>query len=99
MPLYVLDLLGVAAFAASGALAAGRKRLDLLGVVVLGMVTAIGGGTIRDVMLDRYPIFWLADPAYVMVITAASLVTVVYARWRPPPEAALLVADAFGLDR
>ena len=97
MLLYVLDLAGVAVFAISGALAAGRRALDLLGVIVLGTVTAIGGGTIRDVLLDRHPIFWLADPAYPTVIVAASLITVAYTRWRPPPHASLLVADALGL--
>ncbi len=97
MLLHVLDLIGVAVFAVSGALAAGRRGLDLLGVVVLGTATAIGGGTIRDLLLDRHPIFWLADPAYLTVIVAASLLTVAYARWRPPPRAALLVADALGL--
>jgi uncharacterized membrane protein YeiH len=95
--LYVLDLVGVAVFAVSGALAAGRKGLDLLGVVVLALATAIGGGTIRDVLLDRHPIFWLSDPAYVIVIVAAALGTVVYVRFRPAPEPALLVADALGL--
>ena len=95
--LRVLDLIGVAVFAISGALAAGRKGLDLIGVVVLALVTAIGGGTIRDVLLDRHPIFWLADPAYPLVITAAALATVVYARTWRPPESALLVADALGL--
>jgi uncharacterized membrane protein YeiH len=95
--LYILDLLGVAVFAISGALAAGRRGLDLLGVIVLGAVTAIGGGTIRDVLLDRHPIFWLVDPAYLTVIVAASLVTVAYARWRPAPRSALMVADALGL--
>src|SRR5215218_10068305 len=95
--LYVLDLIGIGVFAVSGALAAGRKRLDLLGVVVLGLVTAIGGGTIRDLLLDRHPIFWLVDPAYVVTIVAASLLTVAYVRWRRPPSAALLVADALGL--
>ena len=97
MSIYLLDLLGVAVFAVSGAIAAGRKRLDLIGVVVLGLVTAIGGGTIRDLLLDRHPIFWLADPAYLAVIVSAALLTVPYARWRPPPTAALLVADALGL--
>lgn len=97
MLLHVLDLVGVAVFAISGALAAGRRGLDLLGVVVLGSVTAIGGGTIRDVLLSRHPIFWLADPAYLSVIVAAALLTVAYTRWRPPPSAALLVADALGL--
>ena len=53
----VLDLLGIAVFAVSGALAAGRKQLDLLGVLVLALVTAVGGGTIRDAPLNRHPIF------------------------------------------
>src|SRR4051812_13268407 len=97
MLLHMLDLIGVALFAVSGALAAGRKQLDLVGVVVLGLVTAIGGGTIRDVLLDRHPLFWLADPWYVIVIVASALATVAYARWRRPPQGALLYADALGL--
>lgn len=94
---YALDLTGVAVFAVSGALAAGRKGLDLLGVIVLALATAIGGGTIRDVLLDRHPIFWLVDPTYLIVIVAAAGATVVFARGRRPPEAALLIADALGL--
>src|SRR4051812_42556250 len=97
MLVYVLDLVGVAVFAVSGALAAGRKHLDLIGVIVLGMVTAIGGGTIRDLLLDRHPLFWLADPAYLIVIVAMALMTVAYVRWRAPPAATLLYADAVGL--
>lgn len=97
MLLYLIDLLGVTVFAVSGALAAGRKRLDLLGVVVIATVTAIGGGTTRDLLLDRHPVFWVEDPFYLVVITAAALLTVVYARWRRPPQEALAVADAFGL--
>jgi uncharacterized membrane protein YeiH len=96
--LHALDLIGVAVFAISGALAAGRKGLDLLGVLVLALVTAVGGGTIRDVLLARYPIFWLADPWYLIVIVVAALLTVGYVRLRPRPRAtALLVADALGL--
>ncbi len=94
---YVLDLLGVAVFAASGALAAGRKSLDLLGVVVIATVTAIGGGTIRDVLLDRNPVFWIADPSYLVVIAAAAGATIVYTRWRKPPMNSLAIADALGL--
>ncbi|MDP2497903.1 MAG: TRIC cation channel family protein, partial [Candidatus Palauibacterales bacterium] len=67
MFLYLVDLIGVAVFAVSGALAAGRKRLDLLGVVVVAMVTAIGGGTTRDLLLDRHPVFWVEDPTYLAV--------------------------------
>ena len=97
MLLHLLDLIGVAVFAISGALAAARRGLDLLGVLVLATATAVGGGTIRDVLLDRHPIFWLADPAYLTVIVAAALATVAYTRWRPAPRASLLVADALGL--
>jgi uncharacterized membrane protein YeiH len=95
--LSVLDFVGVAVFAVSGALAAGRKQLDLLGVVVLALVTAIGGGTIRDLLLGRHPIFWLTNASYVLVIAASALLTVGYARWRAPPRSALLLADALGL--
>jgi len=97
MLLYVIDLVGVAVFAVSGALAAGRKRLDLLGVVVIATVTAIGGGTTRDLLLGRHPIFWIANPAYLVVITGAALLTVAYVRWRSPPVKTLEVADALGL--
>lgn len=95
--LTVLDYAGVAVFAVSGALAAGRKQLDLLGVIVLALVTAIGGGTIRDLLIGRHPIFWLTQAAYILVITGAALATVAYARWRRPPVSSLLVADALGL--
>lgn len=97
MPLYILDLLGVAVFAASGALAAGRKRMDVFGVVVIGAVTAVGGGTLRDLLLDRHPVFWMADPTYIVVIVVAALLTLAYVRYRRPPGNALVIADAFGL--
>lgn len=97
MYLYVLDLVGVAVFAISGALAAGRRRLDLIGVLVLAAVTAVGGGTVRDVLLDRHPIFWLADARYLVVIIVASLATVLYVRWARVPGVTLDVADALGL--
>lgn len=97
MILYWADLAGVAVFAVSGALAAGRKGLDILGVVVVAALTAVGGGTTRDLLLDRHPIFWIADPTYLVVIGLAALATIAYARVRPPPVSALQVADAMGL--
>jgi len=93
----LLDLLGVAVFAVSGALQAGRKSMDLFGVVVIAVVTAIGGGTIRDVLLENRPIFWIEDPNYLLVILAAAALTIVYTRFFEPPRGSLLVADAFGL--
>lgn len=95
--LYLLDLFGVAVFSISGALAAGRKRLDLLGVVIIAVVTAVGGGTIRDLLLDRHPIFWISDPIYLLVILSAALSTIWYTRYKEPPQKALLWADALGL--
>ena len=97
MALYLLDLFGGAVFAVSGALTAGRARMDLFGAVVVAVVTAVGGGTVRDVLLDNHPVFWIRDPTYLAVILAASVVTFLYARFRRPPGASLLVADAFGL--
>lgn len=94
--LRLLDLAGVAVFAVSGALAAGRKSLDLLGVVVIAIVTSVGGGTLRDLLLDR-PIFWIADPVYLHFIVGAALATVGWVRFAAPPDKALQLADALGL--
>jgi uncharacterized membrane protein YeiH len=93
----LLDFAGVAVFAVSGALAAGRKNLDLVGVVVIASVTAIGGGTLRDLLMDRHPVFWVARPAYLYVIIAAALATVAWARRFRPPALSLAIADALGL--
>jgi uncharacterized membrane protein YeiH len=95
--LYYLDLAGVAVFAASGVLAARDRDLDFLGVMVVAAITAIGGGTLRDILLDRHPIFWVTDAWYLVVIITSAMLTVAYVRIRPPPGATLLVADAFGL--
>ena len=97
MILYLLDLVGVAVFAVSGVLAARNRGLDLLGVIVIAAITGIGGGTLRDFLLNRYPIFWITDTQYLTVIIASALLTVAYVRVRPPPGKALLVVDAVGL--
>lgn len=97
MILYYLDLAGVAVFAVSGVLAARNRELDLLGVIVIAAITAIGGGTMRDLLLNRHPIFWITNAQYLTVIVASALLTVAYLRFRPMPRKALLVADALGL--
>lgn len=97
MLLYYLDLAGVAVFAASGVLAARDRDLDFLGVIVVAAITAIGGGTLRDLLLDRHPIFWVTDTWYLIVIMMAAMMTMAYVRVRPAPGAALQLADAFGL--
>jgi uncharacterized membrane protein YeiH len=95
--LHLLEFVGVAVFAVSGALAAGRKKLDFLGVVVIATVTAIGGGTLRDLLLDRHPVFWIAQPGYLYVTLAAALLTVPYTRRFRTPDRSLAYADALGL--
>ncbi len=98
--LYILDLLGVIVFAISGAIVARDKQFDWFGGIVLAVVTAIGGGTFRDMALGRTPVFWLHDGSYVALagITATMFLCLFrfYSfneRWRK----ALLVADAIGL--
>ena len=95
--LRIFEYIGLAVFAVSGALAAGRKSLDLLGVIVIATVTAIGGGTLRDLLLDRHPVFWITEPTSLYVILAAALLTVGYTRYFEPPDRGLAYADALGL--
>jgi len=95
--IYCLDLFGVAVFAVSGSLAAGRKRMDVFGVIVLGLVTALGGGTLRDTLLDSGPVFWVDDPGYLLVAVIASLLTFIAVRVISVPWRGLLISDAFGL--
>ena len=94
---YLLELLGVAVFAVSGVLAAGRKGLDVLGITIIAVVTAVGGGTLRDLLLDRHPIFWIANTTTLWVILGATAVTLAYVRFWIATRRALLVADALGL--
>ena len=95
--IYGLDLIGTAIFAITGALAAGRKRMDVFGVVVLGCVTALGGGTLRDVILGNYPVFWVSDTTYLKVAVIVAISTfVLVQRWRLP-TIFLIYADAVGL--
>ena len=95
--LQLMDFFGVAVFAVSGVLAAGRKHLDWFGVLVIATVTAIGGGTLRDLLIDRNPVFWMANTGYLWAIFAATLLTLLVVRFREIPLRALLVADALGL--
>lgn len=92
----LLDFAGVGVFAVSGALAAGARRLDLIGVIVIATVTAVGGGTLRDLLMNR-TVFWFADPAYLIAIFVAAALTMVYVRFRHPPLRQLEIADALGL--
>lgn len=95
----ILDFAGVAVFAISGSLAAGQRQMDLFGVLVLATVTAIGGGTLRDLLLNTDTIFWIEDPIYIAISVAAGAVTMLIVRLRKaaPFPGAVRVADAGGL--
>jgi uncharacterized membrane protein YeiH len=95
---YTLELLGTAAFAVSGALAASRKGMDIFGFCVLALMPAVGGGTIRDIIIDRLPVFWVSDNRYVAVAIIAALVVFFAPHNRPGIRREVLVwADALGL--
>jgi uncharacterized membrane protein YeiH len=94
---HIFDLLGIAVFAISGALAAAEKRLDIMGFVLFGTITGIGGGTVRDLLLQTDQVFWIGNTAYLWVCIGASLTTWFLAHLFESLRALLLWADALGL--
>lgn len=95
--LELLDYTGVAVFAATGALSASRKQLDLIGFLFLAAATGIGGGTFRDVVLGATPVFWVVNPTYLIVCVAAALVVFVGAHRIESRYRLLLWLDAMGM--
>ena len=73
--LITIDLLGTCVFAFSGALTAGKNGMDLLGMLIIATVTSVGGGTVRDLMLNSGTVFWMKDPIYLFIGTATTLIT------------------------
>jgi len=95
--LYLFDLLGTFAFAISGAVAGVRKNFDLYGIIVLALVTAVGGGTIRDVLVGRIPPFIFKDINYFLISIAAALITFFFHKYVEKTYKLLLIMDAIGL--
>ncbi len=94
---FLFEHFAVAVCAISGVLAATGRRMDLFGVLVLALVTAVGGGTIRDLCLGVRPVFWVGDPSHVITATITAVAAFIIARFWHLPARALLVPDAFGL--
>lgn len=94
---YYLGLFGIAAFAITGVIAAGRKGMDIFSIVLLGVVTALGGGTMRDIIIAADSIFWIADLSYLWVSVVASVMTFFLVRYVNRVMKLLLFVDAFGL--
>ena len=95
--LRLLDWLGIAAFAASGALVASRKQMDAVGFVLIAVVTGFGGGTLRDLLLGRTPVFWLARPELLAIAAGAGLIVFFTAHLVESRFKTLLWVDAVGL--
>jgi len=97
--LLILEGIGVLAFAASGVLAGATKRLDVVGVAVIAFLTAFGGGTLRDVLLDRGPFFWVANESWVWAVLALAIVGPIFLRSQhiEPTFKAMQWPDAVGL--
>src|SRR5215472_10815931 len=95
--LHFLQLIALAAQAMTAALAAGRRSMDWAGVCMLGCITALGGGTIRDVLLGHYPLAWVENPSYLAITALAAFLTIPIARTVDRLNVAFLVLDAIGL--
>lgn len=95
--LYLLDMVGIIACAIAGTLLAQHKGFDIAGCILVSMVNAIGGGTLRDMALDRHPLFWMTDLNYVIVITLTSLILQIFFHLYHKIDNALKFFDAIGL--
>ena len=95
--LITIYLIAITAEAMSGALAAGRRNMDIFGVAFIAFVTALGGGTIRDMVLGHYPIGWTQHPPYIYLVISAGLLTTLLARFMHHLKTVFLVLDALGL--
>ncbi|GAB3995245.1 trimeric intracellular cation channel family protein [Spirosoma daeguense] len=97
---YIIDLVGTSVFAISGALSALSKKMyhDIIALFFIGFLTAVGGGTIRDVIMGSYPIAWIRDPNYLIVIIGSVLIAVFCRKWwRSTLKRTLLIFDTIGI--
>ena len=97
MLLTVIYIIAITAEAMTGALSAGRRSMDWFGVVLIACVTALGGGSVRDVVLGHYPLTWVKHPEYLVLTCAAAFFTIVIAKWMRQLRNVFLVLDALGL--
>ncbi|GHE49017.1 membrane protein [Camelimonas fluminis] len=95
--LQVLYLIAIVAEAVTAALVAGRRSMDWMGVAMLGPITALGGGSVRDVLLGRHPLSWVEHPSYLLITAGAALATIAVARYMHHLRKLFLFLDAIGL--
>lgn len=95
--LTIIDIAGTFAFTVSGAFAAMHKKLDPFGVIVIAFVTAIGGGTLRDMLIGNFPVRWLTNETLVSIIFISAIVSMFFRNYLKQLTITLLVFDALGL--
>lgn len=93
----LLDFIGTTAFAMSGALTAINKRLDPFGVFIIAFVTAVGGGTLRDILIGRTPVTWMLDLTYVYLIICGFILAIVFRKKLDRLRTSLFLFDTIGL--
>lgn len=94
---YVLDILGTIAFAISGALLAMNKKMDPFGVFIIAFVTAVGGGTLRDVLIGKQPVIWMNDITYIFLIGFAVFIAILFRKKLRYLQKSLFLFDTIGL--
>ncbi len=95
--IYFIDMAGTFAFAISGALVAMKKEFDVFGVIIIAFVTAVGGGMLRDVLINAHPINWIGDINYIWVILSAVLVTFLFRTRIAPLRKTMFLFDTIGI--
>lgn len=97
MLLSILYIIGITAEAMTGALAAGRRKMDVFGVIIIASATAIGGGSVRDMLLSHYPLGWVKHPEYIITVACAAVITIWVAPMMKHLRRLFLILDAIGL--
>ncbi|MDO8650910.1 MAG: trimeric intracellular cation channel family protein [Undibacterium sp.] len=97
--LHIVEVTGIIAFASSGVIEARQKEMDMVGVFTVAFITAFGGGTLRDLLLDRRPLFWVEHQEYPILIFLMALISIPFLRHlrHAVAEKAIIYADALGL--
>lgn len=94
---FIVDILGTVAFAISGVLVAMEKKLDLFGVFIIAFVTAVGGGTLRDLLIGNTPVGWMRAPVYLFVILATVIVAILFVNQLKHFRKSLFLFDTIGI--
>lgn len=92
-----IDIFGTGVFAISGVLTAMQKKFDLVGTLVIGFVTAVGGGTLRDLLIGRTPVGWLNEPNYLIVILLGYLLAYLFQKWILKLKKSMFLFDTIGI--